>query len=164
MRNKNIKKYILATLVICVATLTIAYAVLSTSLTISGGANIQASTWNIKLKKYENSSTLIYKKIGSATSNEPVLSDTSISYNVAFTKPGDSITYQFTFFNAGTLIGELTSIVHSTPTCTSETGKTADANLVCNNLIYSLKYDDGKEVQGGDRLSVQSHRVYSFHP
>ena len=39
--------------------------------------------------------------------------------------------------NGGTLIAELTDIIVGAPTCTSETGNNADAELVCNSLSYS---------------------------
>ena len=45
--NKRMKLYILVALVFSILTISIAYAVLSTSLDISGSATVQESSWGI---------------------------------------------------------------------------------------------------------------------
>ena len=47
--NKRMKLYILVALVFSILTISIAYAVLSTSLDISGSATVQESSWGFKL-------------------------------------------------------------------------------------------------------------------
>ena len=57
MKKKRISKrvlyVILSVMIISVFTLTIAYAVLSTTLNITGSAEISGSSWNIILNKYD---------------------------------------------------------------------------------------------------------------
>lgn len=81
-----------------------------------------------------------------------------MSYNISLTKPGDSVTYYAIITGDGTLPGEITSIVQSTPKCSSSTGNSADEQLVCSNLNFSLEYTDVSSyyygaVQPGDVIS-----------
>lgn len=156
-RKRKTQIYIFVVLVASVVSLSVAYAVLSTTLTINGTTTVNSSSWNIELRQPASTSSLIYEITGSATYTLPTLTTTSIEiYNVSFTKPGDSVTFQFTLFNNGTLPGELTSIITSTPTCTSSTGNTSDATLVCDNLIYNLRYEDESPVSIGDVVAYGS--------
>lgn len=148
--SRKVLSTILCIAVIAVFSLTIAYAVLSKTLTISGSSAINASTWDIGMK---NSEKFMSTTTGSATYTTPIVSGTTISYSAGLTKPGDSVTLYFDFTNEGTLNGELTSIVKSNPTCTSKTGSTADADLVCNNLEVTIKYSDGTNVSVGDVIN-----------
>ena len=95
-------------MIISVFTLTIAYAVLSTTLNITGSAEISGSSWNITVNKYDFSSDFTEDEIndgwkyyynGFAVGDaelikEPTISGTTISnMQISFTKPGDLITY-----------------------------------------------------------------------
>lgn len=154
-QSKKILSTILCIAVISVFSLSIAYAVLSETLTISGSGTVNASNWNIKLN---NSTTKTNSKTGTATYTTPVVNGTTISYSVGLTKPSDSVTLYFDVLNNGDVTGEITSIISSTPTCTSATGNTTDANLVCNNLEISLVYSDGSPVQVGDVINTDGYR------
>ena len=147
-KRRYIKLSIFAVLGL-ILSLSIAYAALSATLTISGSGTVTASNWNIKMKKASNQN----KTTGSATYTEPVINDTSVSYSVSLTKPGDSVTLYVEINNAGDVKGEISSIVNSTPTCTSQTGNTADASLVCNNLDVAMTYYDGSAIQTGDVIN-----------
>lgn len=154
-RGKKIGVTLIAILIISIVTLTVAYAALSETLTISGSGTVNASNWDIKLN---NSTTKTNATTGTATYTTPVVNGTTISYSVGLTKPSDSVTLYFDVLNNGDVTGEITSIISSTPTCTSATGNTADANLVCNNLEISLVYSDGSSVQVGDVINTDGYR------
>lgn len=154
-RGKKIGATLIAILIISIVTLTVAYAALSETLTISGSGTVNASNWDIKLN---NSTTKTNSKTGTATYTTPVVNGTTISYSVGLTKPSDSVTLYFDVLNNGDVTGEITSIISSTPTCTSATGNTADADLVCNNLEISLVYSDGSSVQVGDVINTEGYR------
>lgn len=154
-QNRKILSTILCIAVISVFSLTIAYAVLSETLTISGSGTVNASNWDIKLG---NSTSQTNATTGTATYTTPVVNGTTISYSVGLTKPSDTVTLYFDVLNSGDVTGEITSIISSTPTCTSATGNTADADLVCNNLEISLVYSDGSSVQVGDVINTEGYR------
>ena len=64
--------------------MTIAYAALSTTLTITGNAEVQATGWDIYFIK-EN-----IQKTGAASYTEPVIDGTMIrDYSVSLKQPGD---------------------------------------------------------------------------
>ena len=144
-REKKRKLIITTLSIICIAelSLTIAYAALSETLTISGSGTVKASTWKLALQKYSQTIK------GTATVTSPVVEGTTVSYNATFTKPGDSITLYYYIYNQGTLNAELASIVNSTPTCTSSTGNTADEELICNNLNISILTTTDTKIEEG---------------
>ena len=154
-RGKKIGVTLIAILIISIVTLTVAYAALSETLSIQGSAKVNASNWDIKIS---NSTTYTNQKTGTATYTTPVVNGTTISYSAGLTKPSDSVTLYFDVLNNGDVTGEITSIISSTPTCTSATGNTADADLVCNNLEISLVYSDGASVQVGDVINTEGYR------
>ena len=154
-RGKKIGATLIAILIISIVTLTVAYAALSETLSIQGSAQVNSSTWDIKL---ENSTSQTNATTGTATYTTPVVNGTTISYSVGLTKPSDTVTLYFDVLNSGDVTGEITSIISSTPTCTSATGNTADADLVCNNLEVSLIYSDGSSVQVGDVINTEGYR------
>ena len=163
-RNKTF--IILLLLVGAVATLSIAYAILSTTLNISGNSEINASTWGFTLVGNKTDESIPeYETTGTAITTEPTYSNTTMSYSLTLTKPGDSVTYYFRIKNNGTLPGEIESILHSTPTCTSESGNTSDEELVCKNLIYEVVHLTGEnndgiaEIKQGDLISEDDNAI-----
>ena len=150
--NKRIKIYALIALTLSVLTMSIAYAVLSTSLDISGSATIQESSWGFELGEGISVTGSEYETTGSAVYNKPVFDGVTATYNFSLAKPGDSVTYYFRILNIGSLPGEISSIVNSEPTCTSSLNVTSDEELVCNNLLYEISYSDGTPIQAGDVL------------
>ena len=159
-REKKRKLIITTLSVICIAvlSLTIAYAALSETLTISGSGTVTATDWDISLAK-----TTIYtnKVTGGATYTEPVINDTTVSYSVNLTKPGDSVTLYVAVNNNGDVNGAIASVATTTPTCTSSTGNTSDASLVCDNLDVTITYANGTAITAGDAINTESYTCYS---
>lgn len=155
MRRSRKKQYIiLITIIALIFSLSVAYAVLSSTLSITGAAEVINSTWDFTLKSGNTSAYTAFSTTGSATAETPTISGTSLSYNISLLKPGDSVSYYLNILNNGTLPGEIDSVIHSTPECTSATGNQTDEALICNNLIYTLKYySDNKDIQSGDIIS-----------
>lgn len=153
-QNRKVLSTILCIAVISVFSLTIAYAVLSETLTISGSGTVNASNWNIAIN---NSTTSTNATTGTATYTTPTINGTTISYGVSFTKPSDAVSLYFDISNTGDITGEITSIITSTPTCTSVTGNTADAKLVCDNLEITLTYSSGREISVGDIINSDGY-------
>ena len=148
----------LSVIAVAVLSLTIAYAALSESLTISGSGTVTATDWDISLATASGYSN---KTTGGATYTTPVINDTTISYNVNLTRPGDSVTLYVAVNNNGDVNGEITSIASSTPECTSSTGNTADASLVCDNLDIAVTYANGTTIKSGDVINNESYTCYN---
>ena len=100
-RNRKIKTLSLVVLIVAVLGLGVAFAALSSKLTINGSAKAQAGSWNIHFAKTLDMPT---QTTGNASFTEPTLSDTSIlGFKATVTKPGDSVTYYFDIVNSGTI-------------------------------------------------------------
>ena len=137
-------------MIISVFTLTIAYAVLSTTLNITGSAEISGSSWNITVNKYDFSSDFTEDEIndgwkyyynGFAVGDaelikEPTISGTTISnMQISFTKPGDLITLTYEVTNNGTIPAKIESIIQNTPSFSSSTNNASDLELISNNFL-----------------------------
>lgn len=151
-RRTSFKTLFLLVLAVSVFGLGIAYALLSTTLTISGTTSVSAATWDIHFNNLGATST------GDATYTLPQFtSATSLTdYEIVLTKPGDSVTFTFDIVNAGTISSTLSSLTKGTPSCSGVAGSstgTTDGPIVCNNLTYSFTYNDGTVITSGDTLN-----------
>ena len=159
-REKKRKLVITTLSVICIAvlSLTIAYAALSEMLTISGSGTVNSIDWDISIA---NSTDYSNKTTGGASFTTPTVNGTTISYSVNLTRPGDTVTLYFDVINNGDINGEISSIVNSTPTCTSSTGNEQDESLICDNLEVSIKYSTGTAITAGDAINTESVTCYN---
>lgn len=151
-RRTSFKTLFLIVLAVSVFGLGIAYALLSTTLTITGTTSVSAATWDIHFNNLGATHT------GDATYTLPQFtSATSLTdYEIVLTKPGDSVTFTFDIVNAGTISSTLSSLTKGTPSCSGVAGSstgTTDGPIVCSNLTYSFTYSDGTPVASGDTLN-----------
>ena len=171
-RNRKIKILSLVALIVAVLGLGVAFAALSSKLTINGSAKAQAGSWNIHFAKTLDMPT---QTTGDASFTEPTLSDTSIlGFKATVTKPGDSVTYYFDIVNSGTVDALIEDYVFKTGylECSGESFsdhpecKIYDFNsdgFVDSNdygvwnasIKYGLYYtDNNKEIKSGDTISA----------
>ena len=119
-KERRIRILSIIALVIAVLGLTIAFASLSTTLKINGGAKVDAATWDVKFEELSSASTT-----GSASEIEsPTISEDGKkieNMKVHLTKPKDSVTYTVYVANNGSINAEVTSI--KTPTLTEKQKK-----------------------------------------
>ena len=171
-RNRKIKILSLVALIVAVLGLGVAFAALSSQLTINGSAKAQAGSWNIHFAKTLDMPT---QTTGDASFTEPTLSDTSIlGFKATVTKPGDSVTYYFDIVNSGTVDALVESYVFESgyrdctgkrvsdhPECkiydfNSDGNVTGfDYNVWRTSIKYGLYYtDNNKEIKSGDTISA----------
>lgn len=99
------KNIIISFLVAIVCIMAIAYAAFSQTLNINGTATID-SNWNIKITDVTTKNV-----IGDASKAfEPVVSDTAVTFKTNLVSPGDSMTYEVTISNEGTVDAKVESI------------------------------------------------------
>jgi len=171
-RNRKIKILSLVALIVAVLGLGVAFAALSSQLTINGSAKAQAGSWNIHFAKTLDMPT---QTTGNASFTEPTLSDTSIlGFKATVTKPGDSVTYYFDIVNSGTVDALVDSYVFRSgyQDCTgsyvSENANckqydfssdgfigSVDNNIWKTSIKYGLYYtDNNKEIKSDDTISA----------
>ena len=159
-------------LIVAVLGLGVAFAALSSQLTINGSAKAQAGSWNIHFAKTLDMPT---QTTGDASFTEPTLSDTSIlGFKATVTKPGDSVTYYFDIVNSGTVDALVEDYVFRSgyqdcsgrrvsdhPECkiydfNSDGNVTAsDSSVWRTSIKYGLYYtDNNKEIKSGDTISA----------
>lgn len=139
--SKNLKILLLAA-AIFVAGVGIAYAALSTTLSITfGNVTQSAVSWNVGFTGSSATGTAAGtsatgRSCGNATitSSAVTLADTTLS------KPGDKCTYTLTIKNSGSIAAKLNSITPTAPTGVT-CGTASGGNLVCGNITYKLTSD-----------------------
>ena len=131
-------------LLVSVITLTIAYAVLSTTLKIKGTAKINSATWNVNITAGDDFTTYGRAKFGYPTIKSTTISD----MKVELYQPGDGVKFPFTVRNDGSLDGKLKEVKKGTISCSSTNNY--NAQKVCENITYTIKYEDGSEILEGD--------------
>lgn len=156
---KKQKTMLVVVLVVSLLGLSVAFAALSTTLTINGSGLVNPDKWNVK---FENLQSATVTGTAVVNSEATLTDDTSITgFNVSLKAPGDAVTYTFDVTNAGDIDAKITSFVKATPVCTGlatdDAKKLADATLVSENLIYTLVYTDTNEaVAENDTLEAKA--------
>lgn len=132
------KKKIIAILCIMVLFMAVGYASFSTNLKINGTASIE-SNWSVLFTKIEK----LNIKGGTEEKTAPTASGTTATFNVDLKSPGDSIEYEITIENQGTIDAIIEDIV------ASETGSDA----------ITFKVTD---IQKGDRLNKKTSTTFKI--
>ena len=156
MKNEKQKNILLAILVIGIVTITVAYAALSTTLTIKSAATVKGGTWDVHFANGSVNGTPTSAPASGRSvyfDGIPSLTTTVIqNLEVVLTQPGDSATYTFDIVNGGSIDARLSSItLPMTPTCTSESATAAaDIAKVCTNggISRTLKYTTAPTYSG----------------
>lgn len=152
--GSKVQNIILGVLSVGLIGLTVAYALLTQQLKIESTATVKAGTWDIH---FENLSSSLTGKAALADTNQLAISSnsTTISGSVGvLSVPGDSIVYTFDIVNKGNIPAILSAApVISTPTCTS-TDTVSATNICTNDLVYTLTYADGSQINNGDTLAA----------
>ena len=132
--NFNIKdrKFLLMTLslvMVCVFTLSIAYAALNAVLTIQGNARVSAADWDIYLNNPRVTS-------GSATTDVPIVNGVTATFNTTLNMPGDFYEFTVDVVNGGDIDAMIENVVKS-PDLTAEQAKF---------LKYEITYQNGESI------------------
>ncbi|MEI3508675.1 MAG: DUF6273 domain-containing protein [Bacilli bacterium] len=108
MSNNKKRNIIIGVLCAIVLLMAVGYAAFNTVLNIKGTSNI-TSSWNIKITKIETKNI-----VGTASNNgDPSFEELSATFKTILQAPGDSIEYDITVSNAGSLDAKLDEITLS---------------------------------------------------
>ena len=148
MENK--KKIMIGILSVLVCIMAVGYALLAQELTINGSASID-STWRVEITNITSKDV-----VGDAINKvDPSYTATTANFSAGFTQPGDSITYDITVTNKGTLDAVVESITVNkgdNPAITYTTsglkrGDKLAKNNGTNTLTIKVDYDSSVTTQ-----------------
>ena len=148
MENK--KKIMIGILSVLVCIMAVGYALLAQELTINGSASID-STWRVEITNITSKDV-----VGDAINKvDPSYTATTANFSAGFTQPGDSITYDITVTNKGTLDAVVESInvnKGDNPAITYTTsglkrGDKLAKNNGTNTLTIKVDYDSSVTTQ-----------------
>lgn len=158
-KERRIKGLSLVALVVAVLGLTVAFAALSTQLTIEGSANVAKASWNVHFANLTGPTVSGKASAGEMTSDLGIQANTTTIKlpSMTLTMPDDTITYTVDVVNSGTIDAKVEAI----PTCTKTVSATAtdtdknaaDKKMVEDNFICKLTYSDDTEVIANDDLA-----------
>lgn len=131
---------VLSILILSIFTLTMAYAALSTTLSIKGQAEVSASAWDIHLDNVVLNSS-------SATTVVPTITDSkTATFSTTLTKPGDFYEFTIDVVNNGSIDAMIDSVI-KTPELTDAQEK---------YLNYIVEYQNGEEITTKQLIEANS--------
>lgn len=158
IRRKRLIFTIIVVLVICITSISICYATLSTMVNITMNKFTQNSmTWNIGFETGTVSGTVSTNRSGSARCGSATATATTISGINPTIYAGDKCTYTIQIQNNGTIDAEISSINITKPS--DITCSTSGSTLTCGNIIYKLRYTSSTSsslVAIGDTIAAKS--------
>lgn len=101
---KKRKNMVIVCLLLAVLCLSIAYAAFATTLTINGNANISSDEWNVEITDIH-----VKTKTGNADGGTPTHTKTTATFDAKLITPGDSVTYEVTITNKGSITANFSS-------------------------------------------------------
>ena len=164
MKRKHLY-IILIVLVILVASISLAYAALSSTLTISGSADVVASSWDVHFENEEFVSTISNDGLydykvqplkthnGGSCDQDCIINSTNTTFEfraMAISKPGDFKVISFDVVNGGTIDAKLSEYVLS--------GLSSEQDVYLN---YYVIHADGSSLsnnellKAGERITVK---------
>ncbi|MBQ9018840.1 MAG: hypothetical protein IJ097_00835 [Bacilli bacterium] len=153
MKNEKQKNIVLAVLLVAVVTLTIAYALLSATLTINAQATVKGANWDVHFQEKSDQSAICVasSKTGAATTTaevktQPTVSNTSFTGLAADLKlPGDKVVCTWQVTNAGSIDAKLAT--YTAPALTYA-GDSADVTKVTGKINTTLTVDGATPANG----------------
>ena len=136
--NRKTLYVILCIILISVFSLTIAYAALSTVLTINGNAQVSSASWDVCFKNIKVNSGSV-----SATKTPTIVNSKTIDFSVELNQPGEFYKFSVDIANQGTVDAMIENIIKS-PELTEEQAK---------YLKYEIQYSDGNSISSNQLLS-----------
>ena len=142
-------------LLILILSITIGFALLSTTLKINGSASIKSNTWDIHWDD-----TSVNVNSGSVEADLPVVSkttsdDDTVSFNVELDLPGDFYEFEIDAINEGSIDGAL-DLAENWITYKVED----QATTLPEYMDFKVTYDDDTNPTTGDVLKASESKTY----
>ena len=130
IKDRKVLYGILTIALVCVFTLTIAYAALNAVLTIQGSAQVSSADWDIHLANPKVTN-------GSATTNVPqIKTNSTMDFSTTLNMPGDFYEFTVDVVNAGSIDAMIESVVKNPELDASQK----------KYLNYEVTYQNGESI------------------
>ena len=140
MKSKTKYKFSTMFLITLLLLLTLGYAYLTQTLNINGLSKVNNASWNVYWDNVQVTS-------GSVEADTPTISNqTTVSFNVHLSKPGDFYEFTVDAKNDGTIDAMIDTITKT--------------NNIPNYLEYTITYSSGLEIAQYNYLKANSKEVY----
>lgn len=141
-KERKTKVLIIMMLLVVITSLTVAFAVLSTTLSINGTAYLDAAKWGIRFENL-SSPTRVGKATTTGTAKiEEAKAAEITDMNVNLSTPGDKIVYTVDLVNNGTINAKIDNIEKTVLTSEQQ-----------RYLIFKVTDKNGYEIKQGDILA-----------
>lgn len=137
-KKRNGQLAVILVLAVAILFMSVGFAAYSTTLNINGTATVKANKWSVHFVDTSYAETT-----GSVAATTHTISDTSATYTVTLTKPGDFYEFSVDVINDGSFDAVLKSITMSTLSA-------AEAKY----LTYTLTYDGTAYTASQSGLSL----------
>ncbi len=156
------KKFVIVSLIIVVVLLlsvSIAYAALSSTLTLTTQkVTQQVLTWDIGFNPGTVTCDIITDNSGTTSCGSATVTATSVSgIDAIVSEPGDKCACTLNILNKGSIAGKISTITVTKPQNTECT--VSGSTMTCGNVIYRLHYDNATSssyVSVGDTIAAQT--------
>lgn len=169
-RKKSINLIITCVIIICLLTLSIVFAIFSSTLRINGAADIASTNWDLHFSNSSDVGPAVSFAIDpvitatdidgreitpTATATQATGVSTDLSYTVHFKSPGEQIQYEFYVVNNGDYDAKISTVnMRNSLSCTSD--NQAEADVVCNELTYTLTDTNGNPITAGRNINSKT--------
>ena len=150
--RRNRKNNLILIFIVLLSVIGIGYALLNTTLSINGTANVSSASWNI----YWDNIVLGSNNVTDITTPATISTGkTEVSFNVNFKEPGD--TYEFTVdaVNDGSIDGMVNVVTNGVYASNGTTPKTLP-----DYLEYTVTYSDGVAIEQYQLLKSGERETY----
>lgn len=150
MNQKKQRTLAIFVLAIALVATTIAYAVLSTTLSISGNVTKKGGSWDVHLANVSQATTTGTGKM----TTTPQISGTTLSFAAELSKPGDSVEFTFDIVNGGTINAIMYTGSLSLNNKSESIASYSGFSVTNNNITYKIymKDDLGNWESAGTNL------------
>ncbi len=154
MRRRKKNSFVLLLLVLLLG-IGIGYALLTQNFNIIGSSTLASSTWDIHFDNLQVTEGSVSLEEGDSAASIDQNNNTLVNYAVTLSLPGDFYEFTVDVVNAGTIDG-MVSVV---------TSKLNDVVIdnehpVPDYLTYSVKYEDGVEIEDNHLLAAGETETY----
>ena len=140
IKDRKVLTLGLCLILVCVFTLTIAYAALNAVLTIQGTAQVTSADWDIHLANPKVTN-------GSATTNVPqIKTNSTMEFSTTLNMPGDFYEFTVDVVNSGSIDAMIENVIKN-PELTTEQAK---------YLKYEITYQNGESINTKQLVSKNS--------